>query len=224
VSGFTCDLSQAAERAGLIAHLNEAAGQIDLLVNCAGIGSHSRLDQLTIEELQQVLQVNTLAPLELVTGLRPRFPQQEAGCIVNIGSVAGELCPPGMSAYAASKAALHAFSRSMAIELAGTGMCCLLVILAALRGAHFTQSIRHPAGGQPGWYRRLDATPQAAARAIISAVQSGRTRLVYPAWYAWVLALARLGGPLSEMASRQAYQKMRSVASQPAHRKPDNCV
>lgn len=212
VGVFLCDLGEPAQRARLVALVNETGLQIDLLINCAGIGSHSCFDQFDMAEAARVLQVNALAPVELVAGLRERFPKRTPGCIVNIGSLAGELHPPGMSLYAASKAALHTFSRSLSLELAGTNMRCLLVILGAMRGTHFTSSIRHPASGQPAWYRRLDADPQAAARAIIQAICAGHRRLVYPAWYAWVLGAARCAGPLSEFASRQAFQKLRRLS------------
>jgi short-subunit dehydrogenase len=182
---FSCDLSDLAERKNLIQAINSQT-KIDILINCAGIGSHSQLNQLTVDEIERVMQVNTLAPLELVAGLSP------LELIVNIGSVAGEMNLPSMSLYAASKTSVHAFTRSIQLE----GTRTLLVILGPLRGTDFTQSISHPRTGQPNWYRRLDLPVETAARLIVRAMQRGQSQLVAPWWYRIVFILAWIFSPL----------------------------
>jgi short-subunit dehydrogenase len=179
---FACDLADFSQRKRL---LNEA-GKVDILINCAGIGSHSQLKQLTVDEVERVMQVNALAPLELIVGLSP------LELVVNIGSVAGEMNLPSMSLYAAGKSALHAFSRSIQLEGAKT----LLVILGPLRGTDFAQSIAHPRTGQPGWYRRLDLPVKMAARLIVEAMKRERSQLVAPGWYRIIFPLARMFAPL----------------------------
>jgi short-subunit dehydrogenase len=178
-----CDLSDLLQRKRLIQEVN---GKTDILINCAGIGSHSALSQLSVDEIERVLQVNTLAPLELIAGLSP------LELVVNIGSVAGEMSLPSMSLYAASKASVHAFTRSIAFE----GTKTLLVILGPLRGTDFTQSIQHPRTGQPKWYRDLDLDAATAAREIVQAMQRGREQLVLPRWYRIVVIILRLAAPL----------------------------
>jgi short-subunit dehydrogenase len=179
---LACDLADFSQRKRLI----EQIGEIDILINCAGIGSHSKLNQLTVDEVERVMQVNALAPLELVAGLSP------LELVVNIGSVAGEMNLPSMSLYAAGKSALHAFSRSIQLEGART----LLVILGPLRGTDFAQSIAHPRTGQPNWYRRLDLPVETAARLIVDAIKRGRSQLVAPGWYRIIFPLARIFAPL----------------------------
>ena len=163
--------------------------KVDILVNCAGIGSHSQLSQLTVDEIGRVMQVNTLAPLELIAGLSP------LELVVNIGSVAGEMNLPSMSLYAASKTSIHAFTRSIKLE----GMQTLLVILGPLRGTDFAQSIAHPRTGQPNWYRQLDLPVETAARLIVRAMKRGQSQLVAPWWYRIVFFLARWIMPLIGM-------------------------
>lgn len=181
---FTCDLANPSQRKSLLEKAGN--GGIDILVNCAGIGSHSRLNQLTMDEIERVMQVNVLAPLALMAGLSP------LKLTVNIGSVAGEMVLPSMSLYGASKSALHAFSRSIQIEGAKT----LLVILGPLRGTDFVQSIARPRTGQPNWYRRLDLPVETAARLIVEAMKRGRSQLVAPGWYRVIFPLARMSRPL----------------------------
>ncbi len=206
---FVCDLSDAAERGRLIEEIKEQEGRLDLIVNNAGLGSHSRLDQLSGEEVQQLLQLNTVAPLELTAELLPLFPVNLPGGVVNIGSVAGEMITPGMSLYSASKHALHAFSRAIDIELREAGHFSLLVILGAIRETSFGVGIRHPIEGQPQWYRRLDVDAADAAERIVRAIEKEQERLVIPGWYRPVFTAGRLLGPITRWAAQQAYRKTR---------------
>jgi short-subunit dehydrogenase len=181
---YTCDLSNLSQRRKLIEDLR--AEKIDILINCAGIGSHSQLRQLTVDEIERVMQVNTLVPLELIAGLSP------LELVVNIGSVAGEMNLPSMSLYSASKSSVHAFTRCIQLEGART----LLVILGPLRGTDFVQSISHPRTGQPNWYRQLDLPVETAARLIVRAMKRGQSQLVAPWWYRVVFVLVRWLAPL----------------------------
>jgi len=182
---YVCDLSDLSQRKKIIEEMR-ANTKIDILINCAGIGSHSLLSQLTVDEIERVMQVNTLAPLELIAGLSP------LELIVNIGSVAGEMNLPSMSLYTASKTAVHAFTRSVQLE----GARVLLVILGPLRGTDFVHSIEHPRTGQPNWYRRLDLDAKAAAGKIVQAMKKEKGQLVLPFWYRIVFIIAALFSPL----------------------------
>ena len=188
---FVCDLSDLSQRKNLIKEIRPE--KIDILINCAGIGSHSQLSQLTVDEIERIMQVNTLAPLELFVGLSP------LELVVNIGSVAGEMHLPSMSLYAASKTSVHAFTRSVQLEGART----LLVILGPLRGTDFAQSISHPRTGQPNWYRRLDLPVETAARLIVQAMKRGQSQLVAPRWYRIIFLLARMFYPLVRVFSKK---------------------
>jgi short-subunit dehydrogenase len=184
---YICDLSDLSQRKKLIEEMRMQ--KIHILINCAGIGSHSQLNQLTVDEIERVMQVNTLVPLELIAGLSP------LELIVNIGSVAGEMGLPYMSLYSASKTAVHAFSRSIQLE----GARILLVILGPLRGTDFAQSIAHPRTGQPRWYRQLDLSAETAARLIVQAIKQGRSQLVAPWWYRIMFVVSPIFSPLIGM-------------------------
>lgn len=187
-----CDLSDLHQRKKLIQIIKEQS-EIDILINCAGIGSHSLLHQLSVDEIERVLQVNSLAPLELIAGLAP------LELIVNIGSAAGEMSLPSMSLYSAGKASVHAFTRSIQLEGART----LLVILGPLRGTDFVQSIEHPRTGQPKWYRGLDLDVKVAAKEIIRAMKRGKDQIVLPRWYRIVFIVTDLLLPLMKTFGRK---------------------
>ena len=206
---YPCDLSDPAARSALIQDILAQEMRLDLIIHCAGIGSHSSLAQLTGDEVRGLLQLNTIAPFELTAELLPLLPRAEPAGIVHIGSVAGELATPGMSLYSASKHALHAFSRAAQIELAGQGHFSLLVILGAIRDTDFGASIRHPIAGQPSWYRRLDVDPDQAAARIVRAIEGERSQLVIPGWYGPMLTISRLLGPITRAAARVSYRRTR---------------
>ena len=92
--------------------------QIDVLVNNAGIATGGFLQMTSMKQLKEVFQINYFSHVlvtQLVTKLMMR---QKSGCIINMGSVAGLDNFAGYTAYGASKAAMMAFTRTIARELA----------------------------------------------------------------------------------------------------------
>jgi 3-oxoacyl-[acyl-carrier protein] reductase len=89
--------------------------QYDIIVNNAGINPLKSLEDISDTE---VMRVNYLSPLEIVQQCLPHMKAQNFGRIVNIGSVWVELTKKNRSAYSASKAALHALSKSITAECA----------------------------------------------------------------------------------------------------------
>ena len=124
---WVCDLSQPEAVDGLAAIALEELGGVDILVNNAGIPKRrhvSRLDPATVES---VMNINYFSPVRLTLALLPQMIQRDRGRIINISSVAATLSSPGESAYDASKAAVTAFSESMAVDLWQTGIKVLVV-------------------------------------------------------------------------------------------------
>ena len=204
---FPCDLSDPDARSHLTDAIINSESQLDLLILNAGVGSHSRLHQLSADEVIEVLQLNTVAPIELTASFLHLLPRGKPAGIVFIGSLAGDLVMPGMSLYSASKAALHTFSRAADIEFTAKDHFSLLIILGAISGRNFSDGIRYPKTGQPEWYRRLDIDVDQAAARIIRAIQQQESQLVIPGWYGGLLRLSRLLAPLTRAATRFSYRK-----------------
>lgn len=111
-------VSNAAESA--MAEVVGRFGQIDLVVNNAGVVVPTPLDSFDKEAFARVFEVNTLAPHALLAAALPHL---EAGAsIINISSVNAELPPKGASLYGASKAALELWTRGAAKELGPRGI------------------------------------------------------------------------------------------------------
>jgi short-subunit dehydrogenase len=113
------DVSEAAET------IAEAAGPVDVLINNAselGLLPMPRLEDYPWDALLRVFQVNAVAPLHLTQLVLPSMKARGEGLIINISSDAATSAYPGWGGYGASKAALEHLSRTLAVELEGTGV------------------------------------------------------------------------------------------------------
>lgn len=102
----------------------EELGGVDIIINNAGASTTHPAGSLTISprEWQAVLDVNLLAAVRLNAALVPQMAERGSGVIINISSSAAFLTPAPLLHYAAAKAALTAYSKGLATELAGQGI------------------------------------------------------------------------------------------------------
>jgi short-subunit dehydrogenase len=97
-------------------------GRIDVLVNAAGIERRKGVDEVTWEDVDEALTVNYRAAARATLAVLPGMRRRDHGVVCNISSDHGRAPGPGTPAYCASKAALSAFSESLAHEVHGTGV------------------------------------------------------------------------------------------------------
>jgi 3-oxoacyl-[acyl-carrier protein] reductase len=100
----------------------DRAKGIDLLVNNAGVIRDNSLGLLEDEEVRVVLETNVTGTFNMTRAVAPYMISARRGKIINISSVSGEKGGRGQTNYAASKGALNAFTRSLAVELAPRGI------------------------------------------------------------------------------------------------------
>lgn len=100
-----------------IRHAVEAAGPIDVLVNNAGIGVLGALEGTSMQTVREVFETNTLGTIAMTQAVLPQFRQRRAGVIVNVTSSVTLKPLSLLSVYTASKAAVNAFTESLALEL-----------------------------------------------------------------------------------------------------------
>jgi NADP-dependent 3-hydroxy acid dehydrogenase YdfG len=89
-------------------------GEIDILVNSAGMGGTGELAHLSLEDWQQMLNLNLTSVLQCIQGILPTMRDRQAGIIINIASIAAHQAFPGWGAY--SKAGLLCLSKILAAE------------------------------------------------------------------------------------------------------------
>jgi len=110
-----CDVKACASAVDAVA---ERAGRIDILVNNAGIIRDNQLAAMDDDDVQKVLDTNIGGVFNVTRAVAPHMIVQRGGKIINVSSVAGEKGGRGQTNYAASKGAVNAFTRSLAVELA----------------------------------------------------------------------------------------------------------
>ena len=96
----------------------EDCGEIDILINCAGIiTSNKTFDQQTPEEIVKTMSINTIAPMFVARAMLPDMLERNRGHVCTIASAGGMISNPKMSVYAASKWGVIGWSDSVRIEL-----------------------------------------------------------------------------------------------------------
>src|SRR5450830_1052370 len=95
----------------------EAAGPIDVMVNNAGIGMLGALEGISLSTVREIFETNTFGTMALIQAVLPQFRQRKAGVIINVTSSVPLKSLPLLAVYTASKAAVNAFSESLALEL-----------------------------------------------------------------------------------------------------------
>lgn len=112
------DLASTADVAALI----EQAGEIDVLVNNAGVFPGGATHEMDEASFDQTFDVNVKAPFFLTAAIAPRMAERGSGAIVNVTTMAAELGMPGLSLYGASKAATALLTRAWAAEYGPQGV------------------------------------------------------------------------------------------------------
>jgi NAD(P)-dependent dehydrogenase (short-subunit alcohol dehydrogenase family) len=100
-----------------IRHAVDAAGPLDVLVNNAGIGVLNALEGTSMDIAREVFETNTLGTIAMTQAVLPQFRERKAGVVVNVTSSVTLRPLHLLSVYTASKAAINAFTESVALEL-----------------------------------------------------------------------------------------------------------
>ncbi|KVK99423.1 SDR family NAD(P)-dependent oxidoreductase [Burkholderia ubonensis] len=160
------DVTRADDVTATIGEILKSHGRIDVLVYAAGATLRKSALLTGQDDCDRLLDLNFKAVAQMCRGvLRPMF-RQRSGRIVLIGSTAGERGLAGQGVYAASKAALHAYARSLAQEAGGHGITVNVVAPGALSSAgqsHYTEQDEARVKEQIGLCRLGNAREVAAA-------------------------------------------------------------
>ena len=174
------DLRLASERAKVVQEVTGEFGCIDVLVNNAGVEFTCPFHELSEEQIRDVISVNLEAALFLTRLVLPDMLKRKRGHIVNMSSLAGKSGPAFQEPYAATKAALIAFTTSLRATYQGTGV---------------SASVICPGFVEAGIYARLKArtgcsapfalgtiAPEKVGRAVSRALQRDRPEVIINRW------------------------------------------
>jgi 3-oxoacyl-[acyl-carrier protein] reductase len=121
---YACDVSDSESVASVVSQVTEDMGPVDILVNNAGITRDNLFIRMKEDEWDDVLAVNLKGAFNMTKALARGMMRRRSGVILNVTSVVGITGNAGQANYAASKAGLIGFTKSIAKELASRGVRC----------------------------------------------------------------------------------------------------
>jgi len=118
------------------------AGPIDALVNNAGVGFLNALEGTPLDRVREIFETNTFGTIAMTQAVLPQFRERKAGVIVNVTSTVTLRPLLLLSIYTASKAAVNAFTESLALELRPFNIRCSVVLPGQAPGTKFADNAR----------------------------------------------------------------------------------
>jgi short-subunit dehydrogenase len=217
-----CDLARPEQITAATQALLEDWGELDILINNAGVSYHGRTDAMPAKQWRRLLAINLLAPVQLTMELLPVLLAREEAHIVNVCSILGLVAIPRFTAYQTSKFGLVGFSESLRAEytcrgLGVTALCPGFVrtnIYRAMLDGEGARPMRNP----PRWFY---ASPELVAARAVRAIHrnQGVAPVTWLAGFLW--SVKRLAPRLWDFASRARKKKGRRPAdARPPETKP----
>lgn len=173
----------------------EASGPIDAIVNNAGVGTAAPFEVASMSTIREVFETNLYGTMAMTQAVLPQFRERRAGVIVNVTSSVTLRALPLVAAYTASKAAVNAFTQSIALELEQFSVRAHVVLPGrapetrfAENGGSRMQGLDHPAYADlvKGFMARFSEPgpithPQDVAEAVWRAVTDASSPVRIPA-------------------------------------------
>lgn len=177
VVSIVADISSEEQRKEAVRTFEERVGQIDVLVNNAGIVDFTCFTNQSPEAINNIFATNLLAPIHLIRQILPSMLARNSGHIVNIGSTLGSIGFPFFSSYSASKFALRGFSESLRREVDGTGVTVSYLAPRAVRTSANSEAVYRMAAAAG---MNMDE-PEVVANFIVRAIRR-KGELSYIGW------------------------------------------
>lgn len=202
-----------------IAEAVQHSGRIDYLFNNAGIGVASEVDRYTLDDWNDVFDVNLRGVVHGIQAAYPIMIRQHSGHIVNTASMAGLMTTAGQASYTAAKHAVVALSRTLRLEAERHGVRVSVLCPGVIRTPILT-------GGKYGrtdlagisdedilkmWERLHPMAPEKFAERALRAVLRGDAIIVVPAWWKAFWYLERLSPALSMRAAKAMLRRARGM-------------
>lgn len=128
---FACDFSNLEETEKVVSQISEEFKNVDILINAAGVGFYKPIEEATLDEWKQTMDIGVTSQFLFIKGLVENLKSKEGSLVVNIGSGAGVIPMAGRSVYCASKFAVRGMTLSLAEEFRGTHTHFCLISLGS---------------------------------------------------------------------------------------------
>jgi short-subunit dehydrogenase len=206
-----CDVSVPEEIQEVVTAATSYFGQIDVVVNNAGIILVGPVESHTLGNFQEAMNINFFGALHTTLAVLPQMLARRSGAIVNIASIGGKVAFPHLLPYVASKFALVGWSQGLRAELNGKGIDVITVTPGMMRtGSHIQARYTGNTESEYSWFASAASFPvtatsaKSAARKIVQALRrrpaeismglqaiaAGRFANLAPEWTATLLSTA----------------------------------
>lgn len=197
---LACDVTDEASMVACVRAVEEAEGEVGVLVNNAGYSQSGALEEIPMDAVRRQFETNVFGLLRMCQLVLPGMRDQRWGRIVNVSSMGGKLTFPGGGVYHATKHAVEAISDALRFEVGGFGVDVAVIEPGLIKTnfaeaavgsmadelpadgpyAEFNAAVgRETAGVYEGPLARLGAGPEAVARTIERAISARRPRARY---------------------------------------------
>ncbi|HEX5412818.1 MAG TPA: SDR family oxidoreductase [Terriglobia bacterium] len=186
------DVDSDSSVADAVGSIHAEGGQIDVLVNNAGIGTFGSVEELPLDTFRAIMETNYFGALRCIQAVLPEMRERNSGCIVNVSSVAGQVANSPLGAYAASKWALEALSEALAQEVKPFNIRVAIVepgiidtplarrAEVPLDGTKYRQVRRYGGIFRASFAGEAPRPPALVAKAIRDIIESGTWKLRHP--------------------------------------------
>lgn len=203
------DLTNRKSVASLPSKVEKAVGPVDGIVNVAGIiQPFVRINDLSFEAIDRVMNVNFHGPLNLIKAFLPGLLERPVAHVCNVSSMGSFAPVPGQTLYGASKAAVNLLSEGLRSELRGTRVGITVVYPGAV-GTNIAANsgLDLPAGSSDAPQRKMVA-PADAGRSIVDAIAHDKKRITIGSDAQTMWAMNRIH---PDLASNMIYQGMKDL-------------
>ena len=188
VVAVSADTSDRSAMEALINLGIERFGQIDVLINNAGVCMSAPMSETTIEDWEKIINVNLWGYIYTINALLPHFIERQQGNIINVGSFGGKVPLPKMTAYCTSKFAITGLSETLRLELEPQGIHVSAIHPSVTNSDFMERAVFKDSDSQEESNRResmkkmltspLASQPEDVAKAIWNAVKHSQAEVI----------------------------------------------
>lgn len=217
VLAVPADVSDPGDLANLVDQTLARFGQIDVLINNAGIDCYRRFEELETEEILSTLETNLTGTILLTRLVIPHMLERRSGVIINMASTAGKHCPGFAGVYGATKAGQIAFTQGLRGEYLDRGITATAICPGFTRsGGIYDRMVKSTGKKTP--FALGSTSADAVAGAVLKAIRTGAPELIVnwpPVRPAMVIKemFPRLGEKLAMFASKKFARRVAEANS-----------
>jgi short-subunit dehydrogenase len=173
---LVADLRIKEERQRVVDEVSKTFGQIDILINNAGVEFTAPYHALSEDDINSVIEVNLEAPLQLTRLVVPHMLERGSGHIVNMSSLAGKAAPAYQEPYAATKSGLIAFTMSLRETYFRSGVSASVICPGFVEAGIYARLKEKSGCSAPALLGT--SRPEKVGRAVIRAIQNDSPQVI----------------------------------------------